>query len=86
VRYIYIAALLTALTITAIIMYPEYTRMRNIQQFCKQVSTQDFPQNVSTSSDNKMDFWNKHFAEKRKDKEEKAYLKCVIKLTHKAIQ
>lgn len=82
-KYIYIVAILAALAITAIIMYPQYVEMHNIQQFCKRVSTQNSPDSASTGKEH---FWNKQFSTQINQREEYAYLRCVIKLTHNGIQ
>ncbi|MBW3533434.1 hypothetical protein [Shewanella sp. NKUCC06_TVS] len=82
-RHIYIVAILAALAITAMIMYPQYVDMYNIQQLCKRVSTQNSPDSASTSNEH---FWNKQFSTQIEQREENAYLRCVIKLTHNGIQ
>jgi hypothetical protein len=83
-KLIYITALLTSLTITAVIMYPQYAEMRNIQQFCKLISLSDRQGN---SQDNNKDteFWNKLFAEKNQKKQEEQYLRCVIRVTRRGL-
>lgn len=82
-RQIYIVAILAALAITAMIMYPQYVDMYNIQQLCKRVSTQNSPDSASTDKEH---FWNKQFSAQIEQREENVYLRCVIKLTHNGIQ
>lgn len=68
------------------VMYPQYVDMHNIQKLCKQVSTQKSPDSAPTGKEH---FWNKQFStqiEQRELREENAYLRCVIKLTHNGIQ
>lgn len=83
-KLIYITALLTALTITVVIMYPQYAEMRNIQQYCDLISFRDRQEN-NQSSDRNTHFWHQVLAEKNNKKEEKQYLKCMIIVTRKGL-